>query len=226
MTIKLRAATDFNRVYTFVNADGATLEISDASFSAWDSSDNVVLSLPFSETPPDEAAIALLDPDKRGYLSPIVGASLELHVSDMAVIPVGTYSYELMVSQTDADYTQGQEVLAMGQFIVSDQFSLDVTIDDIAAWRGVSTPTGAEASALQLVINAAMDTISLNLGYPADLSLPGVRQAVIMQASRLWKRRDSPGGVESYDEYGAIRVTRFDPDIEALLAPFRTYNFA
>jgi len=51
--------------------------------------------------------------------------------------------------------------------------------------------------------------------WPAD-----VRQAVIMQAARLWKRRTTIEGVTSFGQDFAIRVNRFDPDIDSLLAPY------
>jgi len=46
---------------------------------------------------------------------------------------------------------------------------------------------------------------------------PEVAQAVLLLASRLFKRRLSPEGVASWDDLGVIRVLSRDPDVERLL---------
>ena len=49
-----------------------------------------------------------------------------------------------------------------------------------------------------------------------------VKQACLIQASRVLKRRHSPEGVARIGEFGAIRVsTRLDPDVQQLLDPYR-----
>ena len=47
-----------------------------------------------------------------------------------------------------------------------------------------------------------------------------IRQATVLLAARLFKRNDAPFGVISND-LGSMRVGRVDPDVEALLSPFR-----
>ena len=47
-----------------------------------------------------------------------------------------------------------------------------------------------------------------------------IRWATILLAERLYKRVDAPLGMISND-MGSMRVGRFDPDVEALVAPFR-----
>jgi hypothetical protein len=47
-----------------------------------------------------------------------------------------------------------------------------------------------------------------------------IRQATVILAMRLFKRLDAPLGMISND-LGSMRVGRFDPDVEALVAPFR-----
>lgn len=53
-----------------------------------------------------------------------------------------------------------------------------------------------------------------------------IKQATILLSMRQFKRYDSPLGVAGFGEMGAIRVTRFDPDVEALVAPFRKIRMA
>jgi len=49
-----------------------------------------------------------------------------------------------------------------------------------------------------------------------------VKQACIIQSSRIFKRLDSPLGVAGFGDLGAIRVGRYlDPDVEQLLMPYR-----
>lgn len=53
-------------------------------------------------------------------------------------------------------------------------------------------------------------------------SVPGaVFQATLIKAARLFHRKDSPQGLASFDEFGAIRLGSKDSDVMSLLAPFR-----
>jgi hypothetical protein len=53
---------------------------------------------------------------------------------------------------------------------------------------------------------------------PADLKL-----AAIMWAARISKRATNPEG-STITDFGVVRVNRWDADIEALLAPYRTWT--
>lgn len=60
-------------------------------------------------------------------------------------------------------------------------------------------------------------------GFPA---IPiAIKQATLMLAQRQFKRYDSPLGVTGFGELGVIRVSRIDPDVESLVAPFRRIRF-
>jgi hypothetical protein len=48
-----------------------------------------------------------------------------------------------------------------------------------------------------------------------------VTQACIIQASRIWKRLDSPLAVAGFGDLGAIRVGKTDPDVAMLIRPFK-----
>lgn len=57
-------------------------------------------------------------------------------------------------------------------------------------------------------------------GWPAVPS--AIVQACVIQASRIFKRLDSPLGVAGFGELGAIQVTRdLDPDVAQLVGPYR-----
>ena len=53
-----------------------------------------------------------------------------------------------------------------------------------------------------------------------------VKQATIIMASRLYKRNDSPLGVAGFGDIGVVRVAKLDPDVEALIIPFKKPRFA
>lgn len=55
-----------------------------------------------------------------------------------------------------------------------------------------------------------------------------IKQACIIQSSRIYKRLDSPLGVAGFGEMGAMRVsTQLDPDVAQLVMPYkRMRNFA
>lgn len=57
-------------------------------------------------------------------------------------------------------------------------------------------------------------------GWP---SIPtSVKQAAIIQSSRIYKRLDSPLGVAGFGDIGVMRVTRsVDPDVAVLLDPYK-----
>lgn len=52
-----------------------------------------------------------------------------------------------------------------------------------------------------------------------------ITQACIIQASRLFKRNDSPLGVAGFGDMGIMRISRnLDPDVEQLVHPYRLYR--
>lgn len=52
-----------------------------------------------------------------------------------------------------------------------------------------------------------------------------VTQACIIQASRFFKRNDSPLGVAGFGDMGIMRISRnLDPDVEQLVHPYRLYR--
>jgi hypothetical protein len=72
----------------------------------------------------------------------------------------------------------------------------------------------------------AIDAIQVTArwGYPSTPSQ--IELACRMLAARLYRRKDSPQGVITSADWGAVRVSRTDPDIHALLFPFITPGFA
>lgn len=47
-----------------------------------------------------------------------------------------------------------------------------------------------------------------------------IKDATLLRAARLYRRRSSPEGVAGFGDMGVVRVSRLDPDYEALIAPY------
>jgi len=53
-----------------------------------------------------------------------------------------------------------------------------------------------------------------------------IKQATMILASRIFKRLDSPLGVAGFGDIGVMRVGKLDPDVEALIMPYKKVRFA
>ena len=53
-----------------------------------------------------------------------------------------------------------------------------------------------------------------------------IKQATVLLASRIFKRNDSPLGVAGFGDLGVVRVSRLDPDVDAMIAPYKKVRFA
>lgn len=62
-------------------------------------------------------------------------------------------------------------------------------------------------------------------GYGTSIPVD-VKQACNLLSIRQFKRYDSPLGVAGFGDIGIVRVSRVDPDIEALLGPYRKMRMA
>lgn len=47
-----------------------------------------------------------------------------------------------------------------------------------------------------------------------------IKEATLLRAHRLARRKDSPEGVAGNSDFGVVRVSRWDPDYDALIGPF------
>lgn len=60
--------------------------------------------------------------------------------------------------------------------------------------------------------------ITTRYGWPEDPD--PVTEASLIQAARLYRRKDSPEGVTGSAEWGVVRVSRRDPDVWNLIEPY------
>ena len=58
---------------------------------------------------------------------------------------------------------------------------------------------------------------ALTFGTPPPAWPDHVVLGATMLATRLWRRKDSPSGVETFTDQGAVYVSRNDPDVAQLL---------
>ncbi|NUP16562.1 MAG: phage gp6-like head-tail connector protein [Streptomyces sp.] len=67
-------------------------------------------------------------------------------------------------------------------------------------------------------ITTARVRVTARFGWPA---VPDdVTEAALIQASRLYKRKDSPEGIIGSAEWGVRNLSRRDPDVWALIEPY------
>lgn len=60
--------------------------------------------------------------------------------------------------------------------------------------------------------------VTARWGWPAVPE--DIAQATLLLASRLFLRKNSPEGVIASADFGSTRVSRWDPDIDALISPY------
>jgi hypothetical protein len=63
-------------------------------------------------------------------------------------------------------------------------------------------------------------TVSITAKFGWSAIPDDVTQACILKSVALFKRKDAPYGVAGFGDQGAIRISRSDPDVESLLAPY------
>lgn len=124
MELRYTQRTDFRRVFTWRDEDGDVLAIQSAFMQAKDSAGTTVLDIRWYATVPSEATVIALTPaNKRGYLAPSTGATLELHISNKNDIATGSYTYDIFVQDTSGDWDQ----LVKGTFVVETATSTEPT---------------------------------------------------------------------------------------------------
>ena len=89
----------------------------------------------------------------------------------------------------------------------------------------VAYGSSAARYAFPAAANEATVQITGTFGYATPVPTD-VKQACNLMAIRQFKRYDSPLGVAGFGDIGIVRVSRVDPDIDALLSPYRKVRFA
>jgi hypothetical protein len=114
MEIRFKQRVDFRRTFTWKDADGDVLTVQNAYMQAKDTAGTTVLDLRWYSSTPSEATVIALPVERRGYLAPIAGSTLEMHISDKNTIAAGSYNFDLFVQDSAGDW----DCLASGTVVV------------------------------------------------------------------------------------------------------------
>lgn len=69
-------------------------------------------------------------------------------------------------------------------------------------------------------------TVQVNGTWGWDAIPVAIKQAAIILSSRVFRRNDSPLGVAGFGDIGVVRVSKLDPDVEAMIMPFKKIRMA
>ena len=120
MEIRYKQRTDYSRIFTWQDDDGDILSVQNAYMQAKDSTGSTVLDLRWYASKPSEQTLASLTGNRRGYLIPVTGATLEMNVSYMNTIASGPYAFDLFVQDANGDW----DCLVQGTFVVEASVSV------------------------------------------------------------------------------------------------------
>jgi len=103
--LRFKKSQDFRVSYSWKDKAGDLVSIKDAYMQAKDSSGTTVLDIRWFSSIPSEGTVVALPGIQRGYLAPLEGVTMELHISDTNTVAAGTYSYDIFVQETSDDWT-------------------------------------------------------------------------------------------------------------------------
>lgn len=102
-----------------------------------------------------------------------------------------------------------------------------ITTDELREWSGVTASDPGTVAALDEAVASANALIvrrcrdDLPVPWPAE-----VHTAALIEGARQLKRRGSPEGVAGLGDFGMVRVSAWDPTVEANLSPWLKVTFA
>jgi hypothetical protein len=135
--------------------------------------------------------------------------SAEFYIDDLSALVYGEDDDAVLVKTDDGTGTFSTTLASTGYQFLQEQ--PDGPYTKIRALGGSFPTAYAYGRAHTLQITGVW-------GWP---SVPDdVKYAALIEASRLFHRKDSPQGVAGFGEFGSIRVSRSDADVNALLAPY------
>lgn len=123
MEIRFKRYVDFRRTFTWRDSAGVIISVTDAYMQAKNAAGTTVLDLRWYATVPAENTIIALTANRRGYIAPATGATLEIHISDKNSIPAGNHEFDLFVKDSAGDWDN----LASGTLFVQEAVSTPPT---------------------------------------------------------------------------------------------------
>jgi hypothetical protein len=133
--------------------------------------------------------------------------------TDMLILDdIGTATGLVVKVDDDADGTF-ETTLAVGVDYQLEPSNAIVQGEPLALIRALDRGFPVAANGRNLI------EVTARWGWP---SVPdAIREATVLLASRQFKRYDSPLGVAGFGDLGAIVVRRIDPDVAAMISPYR-----
>ena len=114
MELRMSQYEDFRKTFTWKDKNGVLQAVTNAYLQAVDSDETTTLDLRWYATAPSEETIVGLVGNRRGYLAPKAGATLEMHISDKNTIPAGNHTFDLFVQDSAGDW----ERISSGTIVV------------------------------------------------------------------------------------------------------------
>lgn len=114
MELRMSQHEDFRKTFTWKDKNGVLQAVTNAYLQAVDSDGTTTLDLRWYSSTPSESTIVALTGNRRGYLAPKSGATLEMHISDKNTIPAGNHTFDLFVQDSAGDW----ERISSGTIVV------------------------------------------------------------------------------------------------------------
>jgi hypothetical protein len=97
----------------------------------------------------------------------------------------------------------------------------DAELDDTVAyaWWRILLLEGA------FTVGQRYPAVQVTAKFGWSATPDAVAQACIIRAAALFKRSEAVFGVAGFGDLGVVRLGRFDPDVQALLAPYAKTSF-
>ncbi len=103
--IRFKTGEDYRITYSWRDSEGNVVNVKDAYMQAKNGDGSVALDIRWYPVTPAEEVIVALPGNQRGYLAPLEGVTMELHISDTNTIPAGVYRYDIFVQELSDDWT-------------------------------------------------------------------------------------------------------------------------
>ena len=94
-----------------------------------------------------------------------------------------------------------------------------VLAERVVQWGSLKTATVTDESLLNVcgAVIAYVSALPVVADRVSEEPSEAVYLGMTMLAARLYKRKDTPNGLESFGEWGSSYVSRYDPDVALLL---------
>jgi hypothetical protein len=129
-----------------------------------------------------------------------------------------------LVREVDGEMLLTDDIGVTGSMVVETGNATSFTaVTDYETWPENALADGKPVTGLLRVfgiwaVPGMRIRITTQFGWPA---VPDpVEEASLIQAARLFRRKDSPEGVTGSSEWGVVRVSRRDPDVWNLIEPY------